>query len=509
MHCILDVKNLNIAFNKNASVVSNISFKLFEGQTLAIVGQSGSGKTLTAYAIMGLLQNVDIDGSFIWKNQSYPFSAIQKQQQIDQNPPYKVGKDICMIFQEPLSALNPTQTVGFQIIEIIMAHQLCGKKQAYTQAKQLLCDVQLNADYYHHYPHQLSGGQRQRILIAMAIANKPKIIIADEPTTALDAVLKQEILELLHTLKIRYNLSILLISHDLHMVKNFSDEIAIMHKGKIVEQNHTQLLMMQPQHAYTQDLLAAQNLNIKNIDTTTAATTINLDLLTLKDINVCLPAKITWSPSLKNSICGFKKIKGKELLKPTNIKLKQGQTLGIIGPSGSGKSTLAMSILGFTKYTGTICLKNNPIQPHTISLQNRRLIQAVYQDPFSSLSPRYSILNILKEGMDIHFTQETDIFKTQQIHIMLNKMDIDISILQRYPHELSGGQRQRISIARALLLKPEIIILDEPTSALDVFNQQHILKLLYQMQLDIKVSYILISHDEDVIHSLSHEIYYM
>ncbi len=523
MSCILDVQNLNIAFEKDNSIVSNVSFKLFEGKTLAIVGQSGSGKTLTAYALMGLLNNAYIDGKIIWQPpdvqtqakppQPYIFSASQNKN-FYQAPPYQVGKDICMVFQEPLSALNPTQTVGLQITEAITTHQLYTKKQAYQHVLKSLNDVQLDVDYYGRYPHQLSGGQRQRVLIAMAIANQPKIIIADEPTTALDANIKRDILELLQTLKIRHNLSILMISHDLSMVKDFSDDIAIIHKGCIVEYNSSASIMQNPQHLYTQSLLQAHNLNFENSNN--AKTTKNIEdskqntpLLNIDNLSVSLPQKITWSLTLKNSICGFKKIQGNVLLKTTNIKLEQGQTLGIVGQSGSGKSTLAMAILGCIDYTGDIYFKKNKIITKNMPKVQRRLIQAVYQDPFSSLSPRYSILNILKEGMDIHFPQETQQAKIDQIHEVLTKMDMDTALLTRYPHELSGGQRQRISIARALLLKPEIIILDEPTSALDVFSQQHILKLLHSIQLNTGVSYILISHDAYVVKSLSHAIHYM
>lgn len=488
MNPILAIKNLNLSIDKQV-LLKDIEFNLYKARTLALVGQSGSGKTLSANILMGLIKPDDnqiLQGNVLWNNKNYP---------INKDLPYKVGKDICMIFQEPMSALNPTKIVGLQIIEIILKHQTISVKHAKELAVSLLNDVELLAEHYNSYPHQLSGGQRQRILVTIAIANKPKIIIADEPTTALDADNKEKILSLLQKLQNKYEISILLISHDLYIVEKYAHEIGVMHKGQIIEQNITQNIIHNPQHTYTQELIKTK------LDKLTLISN-NKNLIIVDNISVNISDSIKWKFRLKN--LGFYKHLGKKILMPISFKINQGETLGIIGNSGSGKTTLAMSILGLIKFSGKIIFCNKELS-FPMKKAQRKNIQAVYQDPYSSLSPRYKIVEILQEGLNIHTTLNYQ-QKQDKISQILQEVGLDDTFLNKYPHQLSGGQRQRISIARALLLNPKLIILDEPTSALDVFSQKQVLMLLNKLQREKNISYLLISHDKQVINSMSHHI---
>ncbi len=493
---LFTLSNLNLTINSK-KLLSGINFELVPQQTLALVGQSGSGKTLTASVIMGLLNStnkthdINLNGCVEWQGNIYQIGANNKL-------PYAVGKDICMIFQEPLSAFNPTQTIGKQLIETILQHQNINAKLAYDLAIASLEQVQLKPLHYTYYPHQLSGGQRQRILIAMALVNKPKIIIADEPTTALDAENKHKVLSLLKNLQNKHELSLLLISHDLHMVKEYADDIAVMQYGKIIEINSSLNIFSQPQHEYTQAL----------INTKVDKLPLNYTGKKLLDVNISvkLADKLSWQPKIKNY--GFKYKIGANILAPTKFILNSAETIGIVGKSGSGKTTMAMAILGLLKYSGCIKLNDENLK-FPIKGEYRRQIQAVYQDPYSSLSPKYSVQKILQEGIDLYFNNLDKVTKQQKITQILFDVGLDEDILNKYPQQLSGGQRQRVAIARSLLIEPKILILDEPTSALDVFTQKQILTLLHKLQMQKHISYILISHDAEVVECLSHNIYYL
>lgn len=492
---LLTVKQLSISFDGDTGsrpIINNISFALYKGQTLALVGESGSGKSVTAHAILRLLSSharftsgeIFFDGVDLLK---LPIKAMQAVR----------GSRIAMIFQEPMTSLNPLHTVGKQIAEMVSLHQPVTKQQAYQRALELLTLVELNnpEQRLKSYPHQLSGGQRQRVMIAMALANNPEILIADEPTTALDVTIAQKILELLLRLQEKLGMAILLISHDLNLVRRVTDYVCVMQQGALVEQGKTEQVFTSPQHPYTCLLLDAEP------NGEPARTEVGNTLLECKNLKVWFPIKHGF---LQRTVAHVKAVDG------INIKLAQGQTLGVVGESGSGKSTLGLALLRLIESQGPIVFAGNALHCFTNKQLRplRRQLQIVFQDPFGSLSPRMSVAEIIGEGLDVHNIGDKP-QREQTIIQTLIEVGLDPETRHRYPHEFSGGQRQRISIARALVLKPQLIVLDEPTSALDRTVQKQVVELLRDLQVKYNLTYLFISHDLAVVKALCHQLIVM
>jgi microcin C transport system ATP-binding protein len=491
---LLRVDNLSIEVAITCKrLVNNICFEIYPSETIAIVGESGSGKSISAMALVKLLApSLKISsGEVVYQNKN--ILDLQEKDICSLR-----GKDIAYIFQEPMTALNPLHTIEKQIGEVIQLHQKKSLNECKQQILQLLDDVGISHDRLTSYPHELSGGQRQRVMIAMAIANNPKIIVADEPTTALDVTVQAQIIELLKSLQQRYNMSIILISHDLNMVKHMAERVYVMRYGEIVENGPTHKIFSNPDHEYTKFLLNSEP----------SGSPANI----LNDAKIVLIADSVkvWFP-IKKGIFRLTKDYVKAVDDISFI-LKEGETIGIVGESGSGKSTLGYAILkllkcndGQIKYHGNdITILNEREFKHY-----RKDIQIVFQDPFSSLSPRMTVQQIVGEGLDIHYKNLTKEQKLNKIIQSLQDVGLDEDMLQRFPHEFSGGQRQRISIARALVLKPKIIVLDEPTSALDRSVQAQVIKLLRDLQQKYQLSYLFISHDLAVVKAMSHKIIVM
>lgn len=487
---LLKVSNLTVGFhsadNHKYKVIKNIGFELKKGEVLGIVGESGSGKSLTALSIMGLLP---YPKAFHSKDSSIKFNDIE----LLDNPSIRQyrGSKISYIFQEPMSSLNPLHNIGKQISEILIIHQKMSKKKAKKETIKLLTltGIKNAKEKYKAYPHELSGGQRQRVMLSMAIANKPDILIADEPTTALDVTIASQILDLLIELKNKLGMSIIFISHDLNVIRKISDRVLVMKSGKIVEENSCENIFKHPQHSYTKTLI--YSLNILKINNN------------MKTETVACAEKLTVKFPKSKSFLG----RVKEYLYAVNnisLKLKKGKTLGLVGESGSGKTTLAMAFAGLNSYDGKICYNNTDIKDIKYK-ELRKKIQIVFQDPYNSLNPRMSIQDIIGEGLKVHFkyTKEQEL---EVIKKVLAEVGLRPDCLNKYPHEFSGGQRQRIAIARALVVEPELLILDEPTSALDVTIAGQIIRLLQKIQESRKLSYLFISHDIKAVRSLADDI---
>ena len=521
---MLQVRNLTIKFlseKDENEVVKNISFNLKENKILGIVGESGSGKSVTSLAVLGLLpKNTIQEGTIFFDEKNLLTISDKEFQQIR-------GNKIAMIFQEPMSSLNPTLTCGSQVAEVLKQHTGLNKKEIYQEVISLFQKVKLPLPdrIFNSYPHQISGGQKQRVMIAIAIACKPDLLIADEPTTALDVTVQKEIILLLKELQKENKMSILLISHDLSLVSEIADNVIILFKGKIVENGITTDIFHSPQHNYTKGLINSKpNLNqrLKKLPTVEdfIKNKISTDVYTKKERDAYHRKIYELKPLLEivdlkkyfNTSVGFAKKPFIKAVDAISFKLYEGETLGLVGESGCGKTTLGRAIMQLEKITsGKIFYKGRDITHLSkTALQNlRKEIQIIFQDPFSSLNPRISIGNAILEPMNVHGILSNDKERKTYVIELLKKVGLEEEHFNKYPHEFSGGQRQRIGIARAIALKPKIIICDESVSALDVSVQAQVLNLLNELKSTFNFSYIFISHDLSVVKYMSDQLVVM
>ena len=493
---LLSIIDLSIAFktglHSQNQVVDAISFDINEQETVALVGESGSGKSVTALSILRLLSKERViypSGDIIFEDKSLLHASEKELRKIR-------GNEISMIFQEPMVSLNPLHTVEKQLYEVLSLHRGMGRNVARGEILQYLDRVGIKdpKSKLASYPHQLSGGERQRVMIAMAILTHPKLLIADEPTTALDVSVQGQIIELLKELKKELNMSMLFISHNLGIVKKLADKVAVMQDGQIVEFNNKQRIFLRPQQEYTQTLL-----NSQPSGEPVPLPDIPGILLNVNHLNV----EVVTQKRLFSS-------KKKKIVDNIGFAVHQGETVGIVGESGSGKSTTALAILRLIKSKGDILFDSHPIQ----NLSGKKLlpfrsrIQVVFQDPFSSLNPRFNVEQIISEGLMTH-KKLTKTEREQAVIDIMLEVGLDPEMRFRYPNEFSGGQRQRIAIARALILRPELLILDEPTSSLDHTIQKQIINLLKSLQEKHHLSYLFISHDLALVYSICHQIVVM
>ena len=491
---LLEVKNLSVNFGTGddaVRAVRNVSFEIKRGETLAVVGESGSGKSVTALSILQLLP---------YPMANHPNGSIRFQgRELVGAPPRDLldvrGNRISMIFQEPMTSLNPLHTIERQVNEVLILHKGLTRSAARKRTLELLEQVGIPeaVNRLDAFPHQLSGGQRQRVMIAMALANEPDLLIADEPTTALDVTIQAQILKLLKTLQARYGMALLFITHDLGIVRKMADRVCVMTKGRIVEQGPVAEVFDNPQHSYTQHLLSAEPKG-RPVEADPAAA----EILKLDDVKVHFPIK---RGVLRRTVGYIKAVDG------VSLTLREGHTIGLVGESGSGKTTLGLALLRLEGSKGGIQFDKQDLQ--ALSQREirplRRQMQIVFQDPYSSLSPRMSVGEIVGEGLQVHrIGSEAE--RSRLIDQALTEVGLDPAARERYPHEFSGGQRQRIAIARALVLKPRLIVLDEPTSALDMSVQAQIVDLLRDLQTRHKLAYLFISHDLKVVRALADEV---
>jgi microcin C transport system ATP-binding protein len=489
---ILSVKNLSVGFGKDPKVVSSVSFEVLAGETVAIVGESGSGKSVTALSTVSLLpENAAISGSVKFRGEELLGANQKTLQQVR-------GNKISFIFQEPMTSLNPLHTIEKQIAESLRLHQGIRGAKARARILELLEKVGIEQPEMRlqAYPHQLSGGQRQRIMIAMALANAPDLLIADEPTTSLDVTIQAQILELLAGLQKDEGMGMLFITHDLNIVRRIADRVCVMSAGEMVETGPTAEIFATPQHPYTKKLLAAGAVGAPPAMPQDAKI-----VLETCDLRIWFPLK---RGLLRRTIGHIKAVNS------ASFTIREGESLGIVGESGSGKTTIALAVLRLISSEGKIAfmggeiagLKNAQMRPL------RKDLQIVFQDPFGSLSPRMTVEQIVAEGLGVH--QISGSKTTQQlVEEALLEVGLDPEMMERYPHEFSGGQRQRIAIARAMILRPKLLVLDEPTSALDMTVQSQIVNLLRQLQQKHRLAYLFISHDLRIIRALSHKVLVM
>ena len=496
---LLDVQNLCVDFKTPERVfhaVKDVSFTIDEGQTVALVGESGSGKSVTALSIMQLLP--------------YPLASHPAGSSIKFNGEEVVGKkdsvmrhirgsQIGMIFQEPMTALNPLHSIEKQIGEILRLHQKMSESQARKRVKELLDMVQLPKmkERLSAYPHELSGGQRQRVMIAMALANNPELLIADEPTTALDVTIQAEVLELLEELQSELKMAMLMITHDLSIVEKFADHVCVMKNGEIVEQDSAGKLFSTPQHGYSKKLLGAMPRGVAQTPKENSK-----EIISGSNVKVHFPAKKSFFGKVTDWI---KAVDG------IDVEIKAGHTVGVVGESGSGKSTLGYALLRLLNGTGTIEFEGQDISNYGRKDMTplRSDMQVVFQDPFSALSPRMSIADIIAEGLKVHRPDLDAQGRDNLVVQALKDVHLDPGTRHRYPHEFSGGQRQRVAIARAMVLHPKFVVLDEPTSALDVSVQVEIIDLLRELQEKHDLAYLFISHDLRVVRAMAHDLIVM
>jgi microcin C transport system ATP-binding protein len=498
---LLEIHNLSVTFagrgeTPPVEAVKGVSFSLDRGGTLALVGESGSGKTVTALSILQLLPYPiaahSAASSIRFAGEQLVGAAPEQLRQVR-------GNRIAMVFQEPMTSLNPLHTLEQQISETLLVHKHMAPAAARVRTLELLRLVDLPdaESRLGAYPHQLSGGQRQRVMIAMAIANEPDMLIADEPTTALDVTIQAHILQLLKDLRDRFGMALLLITHDLTIVRKMADDVCIMTAGEIVEAGPTADIFARPRHPYTQRLLAAEPKGRPP-----AANPAAPDLVRADDLRVWFPIR---SGVLRRVRGHVKAVDG------VSLAVRTGTTLGVVGESGSGKTTLGLALLRLTEAEGEIRFAGQDLaglgQRQLRPL--RREMQVVFQDPFSSLSPRLSVAQIVEEGLKVHRLAATAAERRRLIETALAEVGLDAQAAERYPHEFSGGQRQRIAIARALVLKPRFVVLDEPTSALDMSVQAQIVELLRELQSRHGLAYLFISHDLRVVRALAHAILVM
>ena len=495
---LLSVRNLSVAFHQGgqtSTAVDHVSFDIAKGEVVALVGESGSGKSVTANSILKLLP---------YPSASHPSGEILfKGKDLLKVRPEQLrnvrGNDITMIFQEPMTSLNPLHSVERQVAEILHLHQVIGRDAARKRVIELLNEVGIREPEKRlgAFPHELSGGQRQRVMIAMALANRPELLIADEPTTALDVTVQARILELLAKLKTDYGMSMLFITHDLGIVRKFADRVCVMTKGKIVETGPTSEIFGNPQHVYTRHLLAAEPKGEPPASDNSRPIIIETD-----DLKVWFPIK---SGLLRRVTDYVKAVDG------VDLKLRAGHTLGIVGESGSGKTTLGLAMTRLIASRGRVAFVGRDIQGLGFEDMRplRRQMQIVFQDPYGSLSPRMSVGDIVGEGLSVHEPSISADARDQRVAEALAETGLDPETRHRYPHEFSGGQRQRIAIARAMVLKPQFVMLDEPTSALDMSVQAQVVELLRELQARHGLAYLFISHDLKVVKALANDIIVM
>ena len=492
---VLSVKNLSISFKNNSdskTVLINSNFKIKRGTTLSLVGESGSGKSITSLALVSLLPlNASIVGSINFNGEELIGLSEIELQKIR-------GNKISFIFQEPMTSLNPLHTIEKQIGESLSFHQNLSGVEKTQKVVELLEKVKIPNAHTRlkDYPHQLSGGQKQRVMIAIALANKPDLLIADEPTTSLDVTIEKEIIDLLMEIKSTEKMSIIFITHNLRIVKQISDTVCVMQNGKIIEQGSTQEIFESPKSNYTKKLLNSSPKGFKKNNSERIS-----QILNVRNLKVWFPIKRGFLRRTKGFIKAVDQI---------SFDLMEEETLGIVGESGSGKTSLALAILKLINSEGSITFQNQNLQNFKSRnlLTFRKNAQIIFQDPYGSLSPKMNIEAIVGEGLDVH-EKISKSKRTEMILQILNEVGLDEDMITRYPHEFSGGQRQRIAIARALILKPKLLILDEPTSALDVSVQLQVINLLKTIQKKYSLSYIFISHDIALIKSVSDKIIIM
>ena len=498
---ILDARNVGVDFKVEGGTVNavrDVSFQLHKGETIALVGESGSGKSVTARTLMKLLTK----RATILPQTQITLSGKDVVKMGDREMRKLRGNDIAMIFQEPMSSLNPVYTIGQQICEIIHLHNRVSRQEAMNRAEKLLEEVQIPDPRarLNQFPHQLSGGQRQRVMIAMALANRPEVLIADEPTTALDVTVQAQILNLIKDLKDKYGMAVILITHDLTIVRQFSEYVYVMQNGRVQEHNETEALFANPQHAYTKHLLASEPKGTA------------LPLADGEHETVLEGKEVKVTFTLKRG--GFFKPDFFDLKAVDNldIKLMRHETLGIVGESGSGKTTFGQALIRLIgNQGGQIWFDGERIDGRDRQAMRplRSRMQIVFQDPFASLNPRMSIRQIIEEGLVVNGIGDSRDDRIDRVRQALRDAGLPDNILQRFPHEFSGGQRQRIAIARAIALEPEFILLDEPTSALDLSVQAQIIDLLRKLQDERGLSYLFISHDLKVVRALCHRVMVM
>ena len=504
---LLQVKDLRISF-AGKEVVHGIDLTIAPGEKLALVGESGSGKTITALSLLRLVQNAQVSGTAVFQSPKGEVELLGMPERLLRGIR---GQDIAMIFQEPMTALNPLFTIGNQIEEILALKQGLAPSERALAAIKLLADTGITEPQRRaqSFPHQLSGGQRQRAMIAMALACNPKLLLADEPTTALDVTVRTQILDLLGELQRKNGMAVLMITHDLNLVRRFADRIAVMENGVVVEQGAVSAVFANPQHAYTRKLLDSKPTRDVEEKLPEKLTEGSLDAAPLavmraNNLRVSYPVSV---PGFK----GWFKTGEFVAVQGASFDIPAGQTLGVIGESGSGKSSLALAALGLHPSQGDLSMAGMAWSRDAANNKAiRKAVQVVFQDPFSSLSPRMTLESIVGEGLAVH---RPDVKAPEmQQRVLQALLEVGMTeaqfpgLLQRYPHEFSGGQRQRIAIARALMVEPQLLVLDEPTSALDVTIQKQILQLLQRLQRERGLSYLLITHDVDVIRAMAHQV---
>ena len=509
---LLKVTNLQISFNDHF-VVRGVNLEIQRGSRVALVGESGSGKTLTALSLLGLVRGAKVNGQCDFEGRDLLKLSERELRGVR-------GSEISMIFQEPMTALNPLFTVGDQIAEVLQLKMGMTSKEARQKAISLMDETGIAQANIRarSYPHQLSGGQRQRVMIAMALACRPKLLLADEPTTALDASLRLQILELLERFQTEYGMAILMITHDLNLVKSFASQVVVMEQGKVVEQGRVQDVMQSPQHLYTKrlvDSVPVRDVVEAVVAGTSSASSASSEHSIHHDSNSVMQARnlsVHYPVPLEGFKGWFKKGRF-TAVRDVSFSLRPSQTLGVVGESGSGKSTLALASLGLIASEGELWVMGETWGQGEHMRNLRARVQVVFQDPFGSLSPRMTVMELVGEGLGVHAPGLSHQDRKSRVLSALSDVGLTqnefVNILERYPHEFSGGQRQRLAIARALILDPAVLVLDEPTSALDVSSQKQVVQLLQGLQRTKGLSYLLITHDMAVVKAMAHDVMVM